>query len=141
MVLRARGEPFDENELHANASPKGQSIGLAVSVLGGYDPDLDEDELLVGLRLLLEQGRTLIITVGGPAYVKYLGTRPAGHPSRHGQLASPGDRAIPVHTVVVVAFDDIGFHVLDPYYPADGQPIRMSDEVMLAIWAGAVVAV
>ena len=73
--------------------------------------------------------------VCGPRYVQHLGTQPRGLRSRHGDLAAPGSWGGPFHSVVIVGRTDSGFELLDPYYPAGGQPIGIDDDAMLDVYA------
>lgn len=93
------------------------------------------DEFFDKVPLWLAEDRAVIAKVCGPVYVKRKGTSPAHQPSRHGDLAPPGDWGGPFHAIVIIARSDAGLAVLDPYYPAAGQPILITDDVMSAIFA------
>jgi hypothetical protein len=137
IVRRSRGQPFDvadEQVLHGEAVAKGNPLSLATLSLPGARLECPEvSEFLDQIAIWLMAGHLLIVTVFGPRYVRHLGPFPAARPSRHGALAPPGDFGGPFHAVVLIDLAEEGFLLLDPYHPAAGQPIFVSDEVLLDV--------
>ena len=133
IVLAWRGQPVEESELHEDA---GAALRFAARRLGEPYQVPDTADLLRKAPLWFAEDRALLITVFGPRYVKRLTTRPGGLPSRHGNLAPSGDYVAPLHAVVLVGQDDEDFLLLDPYYPAQGQPLRISADDLVEVFTG-----
>lgn len=138
MVLRARGEPHDEAVMMAG-NDNGFPEPLAAKMLRGRYSVVEDDGLL-GLLDLVGEDRCLIVRICGPRYIRDLGESPAGHQSRHGRLAAPGERGGP-HAVLVIDADESAVTFLDPYYPAEGQPIVMTRVQLLGMFMGDVIDV
>lgn len=139
MVRRARGHaigPEDEAALHHEAGRHGQPLTEVPRLLPGSQWHvLDERELLREAPLWLALGSVVIIKVSGPVYVKHLGTEPGGAASRHGALAKAGDAGRPFHAIMLFERTANGFWALDPYYPAAGQPLELTNDVLLEVFA------
>jgi hypothetical protein len=141
MVRRAQGRPFtddDQARIMALGNETGVHLGVAGVEVDGCRGVMTTDEFLAQAPLWLADGRWLIVMVSGPPYVHRRGTTPGGRPSRHGDLCAPQDREPPYppfHAVVLTERDDDGYVYLDPYYPADGQPLRMTDDDLVATFS------
>jgi hypothetical protein len=135
MVQRWRGIACDEGALHTGAMPDGHGFALAAQVLDGQHLAPSPEEFFARAPLWLADDRALIAKICGPVYVQRMGIRPAGRVSRHGALASPGRWGRPFHAIVLIAKTVHGFAALDPYYPADHQPVVLDDDTMLDVFA------
>lgn len=125
MVARARGEAISWEEVYEHDL---KTLVTVVHRLGGELGYIESDDFFDELELWLLQTRLVVAQLSGPRYVLEAGEEPGGSPSRHGRLAEAGTVGGPFHTVVVVGFDREADAVcfLDPYYPGQGQPIRLA---------------
>lgn len=142
MILLARGESYDEAALMAFATDAGLSMALAARALQvDFRPFLPIEALLAALERCRDGAHVLIIKVSGPRYVRCCGDRPGGAPSRFGALADPGDFGGPMHALLLVGVDDEAVRYLDPYFPRDGQPLTMSRDHLVTMYAGVAIEV
>lgn len=80
----------------------------------------------------------MVMMVSGPPYVARKGVAPGGAPSRHGDLCAPSGLSspcAPYHVVLIVGQSEEGYLYLDPYYPVDGQPLLMTEDEIVAVFA------
>ncbi len=133
MVQLARGEPSDEAAfVGAHAS-----IGLVLTLpVTRRLPSYDTAEI----RVALQTDESVVAIVHGPPYVRWQEAAHPGLESRHGRLCSPGDFGGPLHCVLLVHCDASGFLLLDPYFPATGQPLAMTEDAFERCFAGQAVA-
>lgn len=115
--------------------PGGHGLALATQALDGQHLALSPEDFFARAPLWLANDRALIVKVCGPRYVDHMGIEPAGRESRHGALASPGRWGGPFHAIVLIAKTHHGFAALDPYYPADHQPLVLDDDTILDVFA------
>lgn len=92
----------------------------------------EEAEIDLALRL----GRRVVVTVSGPPYVQWRKEHYPSVISRHGALCSPGSHGKPFHAILLVARLDDGYVFHDPWFPADQQPLHMSEDAFQSCFAG-----
>lgn len=132
------GTPMDEASLCERwvGSKRGFAIVDARSTIGG---DLrrmypDQPSFYDYLRAQLSEGRWIIAYVFAEPMMRFALSMTAPPRSRFGLLAMAPYGEL--HAIVLVGADTDGFTYLDPYYPAAGQPFRLSDEQLAEAWQG-----
>jgi len=94
---------------------------------------------LRGAEVWLANGRVLLAYVAGAAYDEALRASGVTAVSPHPGLTH-GD-GVELHAVIVCGIDDEDFLVLDPYFPAEEQPFRISQDRFIRCFAGYLVRV
>jgi hypothetical protein len=129
IVHRFRGEAIPEDDARAETQGGRASIAAIAAVARArriraaeWQGDVEE------VRLALTRGEIVITQVLGHPYVRALRRHHADLASRHGDLCAPGDFNGPPHSVAIVRREPGALLVLDPYYPAERQPLRLTDE-------------
>lgn len=141
MILKWRGASFDENALYTKWNGHG-SVNAAVSELGAAYRSLSPDDfqtIRTAFSGWFANDCALIVTVCGPRYVQRRGIAPGGSKSKWKDLAPAGDSGGPFHALVLAGSTEDGFLALDPYYPANGQPLELTDDDLTYILTGQVV--
>lgn len=134
IVQRWRGVAPTEDAFHAGADREGHSIGI-VRWLGDVELVPTHADEFAELRFAVMSGALGIVVVSGPPYVRWLeATYPLASP--HGKLCPPGTHGRPRHALVVCGYDHDEWLVLDPWFPGDGQPLRMAEDDLVSCFAG-----
>lgn len=143
MVLSWRGLPDVEEHQICDQMACGECVDLlrAAQFLGCYGEtwDLSNATHLQLLTALLRRGEWVITNVGGPALEHLNLRRIPPLRSLYGQLASPGWAGrcmMPLHALVLVEATAHAFGYLDPWFPAEGQPLTMTREHFIHIVHG-----
>jgi hypothetical protein len=141
MIQIWRGEPPTEDAFHQGANPGGHPIGLVRKLPRIKDLPASPRGDDADIHLALRQGRRVVVTVCGPRYVEWQQRHYPSAVSKHGTLCPPGSFGAPFHAVLLIARLDDGYELYDPWFPADGQPFRISEDAFQWCFAGhAVVA-
>ena len=123
IVRRFRGEPITPADQAADATPRRAHLGT-IRGLGRVSSIGDEPEI----RIALARGHIVVAQVLGHPYVSWLNAKHGALRSRHPPMCAPGNFDGPPHAVVIVGADTNGLRILDPYFPANGQPLHMTYE-------------
>jgi hypothetical protein len=137
MVLRHLApERAQAQETLANGwggSHRGYPLSDAANTLGWRAQSVDVDtNALSWLRALVADGWVIVQVFCG-RLGEVLASRAEPLDSPHGPLPAGFGH---LHAIVVVGADAAGFDYLDPFYPGEGQPLRLSVEEMARVWQG-----
>ena len=120
ILRRLRGEQADEPALLARWADRGTSAGYDLDTAAeelGIAPSIwtVNDAALDRIAAHLRYDGWVLAWVGPRVYGPWISSR--ARASAHGQLG------LRPHAVVLCGVDDTGFHLLDPFFMPDGQPI------------------
>lgn len=133
MVEKWRGHPADEEAFHRDAPPDGHTLGRATTIGNCKVVDsIDRRDVDIGLL----QENLAMVWVSGPAWVSWLTGSGLALRSRHGRLCAAGRYGRPLHSIVPTRRLADGYHALDPWFSANGQPIEIDDDAFEGVWAG-----
>lgn len=138
MVLSWLGRPADEDEICRNwvGSKRGYAIGDAAHRIEGQLGTIypDDARFYDYLTIRLEESRWIIAYVFSKELMDIAEAFASPPRSRYGRLTNEpfGD----LHAVVLVGTAERDFLYLDPYYPAAGQPFRLSRTQLARVWQG-----
>jgi len=141
IVLSWLGRPAGEEDLRRGwlGSKRGYAIDDAATAVGGslvriypHLPSFHDD-----LRARLDEPRWLIAYVFSAPMMRLTRALQPAPVSRFGALSREPYGEL--HAIVLVGADGDGFEYLDPFYPANGQPFRLTDEQIAEIWQGSMV--
>ena len=138
IAERWRGRSADEEALHAGATRDGHALDLATSLPGARRLRAAQTE---DLAVALAQDCVAIVTVSGPAWTSWVAASNLRFRSRHGRLCAPGTFGGPLHALVLLGRKPGLFLVLDPWFPANAQPIEVDDDSFERVWAGEAIVV
>jgi hypothetical protein len=135
------GAPRDEAWMceHWAGSKKGYAIEDACLAIGGVLLRMypEQPSFHDHLRARLEEGRWILAYVFSAPMMRFALAMTPPPRSRFGPLSTAPYGEL--HTIVLVGADAAGFEYLDPYYPVDGQPFRLSDEQIAEAWQGSMI--
>ena len=135
MVQKMRGQGCTEEAFHQGAFGDGHPLASALAL-----PRTRRQPLAVGeeeeLNLALHQGQVILVSVSGPPFVRWLQAHHAGLSSRHGVLCNAGTHGRPFHAIVLIAWRNDGYDLLDPYHPGASQPLWMDASSFASCFAG-----
>lgn len=136
MIQKWRGQPPTEARFHEGAPDEGYDVEQIVDAawLSGVrktslGPD-EEDEL----RVAVDSGDWVVVKLATARYGPWLAAQKPQRMSRHGALWRPGEWAY--HSVVVVDYDVSSWSLLDPWFSATGQPVKIPDTTFSSCFAG-----
>lgn len=133
--------PADEDAICAPwlGSPRGYALREAEGAIGGrYLPlDPDKPSNFEYVYLMLGEPRWVIAQMYGAELMRFAQAMNPQPVSHFGALTHEPYGSF--HAVVLVGADAAGFSYLDPFYPSDGQPFRLTREQFAKAWQGAVV--
>lgn len=90
--------------------------------------------LMLRFRTALRRGARIVVHVAGPVWVSLL--VPLSLQGPHGTLCAASERAMPIHSVVIVAEDSGRFFILDPFLNPNGQPLEVTDDELRNVLVG-----
>lgn len=138
IVQRWRGQAPTEEQFHRPAPRSGNPAHLALALPGARRlPTYETDEIHLALRT----DELVVVCVLSRPYVQWQERCYPGLRSPHGRLCEPGDFGGSLHAVVLTRRCEDGFHLLDPYFAPEGQPLQMSDDDFERCFGGAATAV
>lgn len=138
IVFSWLGRPVHEEDLCQSwaGSKRGYAIEDAAALLGATIERRYPDQRAFHdhLRARLAEGRCIIAYVFSAPMMRFIMAMEPAPRSRFGALSSAPYGEL--HAIVLVSADVEGFEYLDPFYPAAGQPFRLSDEQIAEAWQG-----
>ena len=129
MIQRWRGQAPTEAHFHqANSWLRPHYI----KTLPRVEDHSVERDMEHEIRLYLRRGQVVVATALVQNYENWRSTAYPNLHSPHGSMSSL------FHMVVLISTARDGYHLLDPFYPAVGQPLNVSDDDFVGWFTGLV---
>jgi len=127
MIQRWRGEAPTEAQFHqANSWLRPHYI----ATLPRVEAHSVERNMEQELRLYLKHDRVVVATALVQNYESWRSTAYPNLRSPHGTMSAL------YHMVVLISGTDDGYRLLDPFYPADAQPLEVFDDDFVGWFTG-----
>lgn len=131
MIQRWRNEVPTEARFH-QANPWGRPH--YIETLPRVEAHSVEQDVEYELRIHLRHGRVVVATALLRNYENWRSTAYPNLHSPHGMLSSLS--SLLYHMVVLIPGSRHGYHLLDPFYPDDAQPLEVYDKDFMHWFTG-----